>query len=53
MKTCNFPSLQDEFQFRLSLVRLMTVPHQSSATASAPKQLEELAVLASKKQQGK
>lgn len=42
------PNAKDEMEFRLSLLKLMTVPHEGSTGISpvtASRQLEELSVL--------
>ena len=52
------PALQEEMQFRMSLLRLMTSPHEESPSRKAPvravvpeyRQLEELAVLVPRRQ---
>lgn len=45
-------SIKDEMDFRLSLLRLMTVPHEgvASVSPSACQQVEELSVLVPKHQ---
>ena len=42
------PNAKDEMEFRLSLLKLMTVPHEGStsvAPTAASRQIEELSVL--------
>ena len=43
------PNAKDEMEFRLSLLKLMTVPHKGSTSvapiAAASRQMEELSVL--------
>ena len=45
-------SIKEEMDFRLSLLRLMTVPHEgiASVSPSACQQVEELSVLVPKQQ---
>lgn len=46
--TCASPNAKDEMEFRLSLLKLMTVPHEGSTGVSpvnASRQIEELSVL--------
>jgi len=42
------PNAKDEMEFRLSLLKLMTVPHEGASSmspATASRQIEELAIL--------